>query len=49
MALLDEVRRQYHAAVIVSTHNMLWPDYFPGSVYCCKDGQLTAQPTTENI
>lgn len=49
MALLDEVRRQYHAAVIVSTHNMLWPDYFPGSVYCCKDGQLTAQPSTENI
>ena len=49
MALLDEVRRKYHAAVIVSTHNMLWPDYFPGSVYCCKDGQLTAQPTTENI
>ena len=49
MALLDEVRRQYHAAVIVSTHNMLWPDYFPGSVYCCKDGQLAAQPTTENI
>ena len=49
MALLDEVRRKYHAAVIVSTHNMLWPDYFPGSVYCCKDGQLTVQPTTENI
>ena len=49
MALLDEVRRQYHTAVIVSTHNMLWPDYFPGSVYCCEGGRLTLQPTSENI
>ncbi|MGN0234659.1 MAG: cell division ATP-binding protein FtsE [Bacteroidaceae bacterium] len=48
MALLDEVRRQYKASVIVSTHNMLWPDYFPGTVYCCKEGRLYAQPVSEN-
>lgn len=48
MALLDEVRRQYQASVIVSTHNMLWPDYFPGSVYCCDKGHLTLLPASEN-
>lgn len=48
MALLDEVRRQYQASVIVSTHNMLWPEYFPGTVYCCNNGMLTAQSETEN-
>lgn len=48
MALLDEVRRQYQATVIVSTHNLLWPTYFPGSVYCCDGGHLTLQPTSEN-
>lgn len=48
MALLDEVRRQYNAAVIVSTHNMLWPDYFPGTVYCCNQGRLYKQPISEN-
>ena len=48
MALLDEVRRQYQASVIVSTHNMLWPEYFPGTVYCCNEGMLTAQSETEN-
>lgn len=44
MALLDEVRRKYHAAVIVSTHNMLWPECFPGSTYCCEAGHLSKQP-----
>ena len=48
MALLDEVRRQYQASVIVSTHNMLWPEYFPGTVYCCNEGMLTAQSEIEN-
>ncbi len=40
MALLDEVRRQEHAAVIVSTHNQQWPDFFPGTVYICEDETL---------
>ena len=40
LALLDEIRRQQHTAVILSTHNMQWPEYFPGTVYCCADGQL---------
>lgn len=40
MALLDEVRRQEHAAVIVSTHNLQWPDFFPGTVYICENETL---------
>ena len=40
MALLDEVRRQEHAAVIVSTHNQQWPDFFPGTVYICENETL---------
>lgn len=40
LALLDEVRRQQHAAVIVSTHNMQWLEYFPGTVYQARDGRL---------
>lgn len=37
MALLDEVRRQEQATVIVSTHNLQWPDFFPGTVYVCEN------------
>ena len=40
LALLDEIRRQNHTAVILSTHNMQWPEYFPGTVYRCIDAQL---------
>ncbi|MBQ7462923.1 MAG: ATP-binding cassette domain-containing protein [Bacteroidaceae bacterium] len=40
LALLDEIRRQDNAAVIVSTHNMQWPEYFPGTVYRCEDAKL---------
>ena len=40
LALLDEIRRQNHTAVILSTHNMQWPEYFPGTVYRCVDAQL---------
>lgn len=43
MALLDDVRRQYKASVIVSTHNMSWPEYFPGTVYKCENRILTVQ------
>ena len=40
LALLDEIRRQNHTAVILSTHNMQWPEYFPGNVYRCADAKL---------
>ena len=40
LALLDEIRRQNHTAVILSTHNMQWPEYFPGTVYRCVDAKL---------
>ena len=41
LALLDEIRRQNHTAIILSTHNMQWPEYFPGTVYRCADASLT--------
>lgn len=41
LALLDEIRRQNHTAIILSTHNMQWPEYFPGTVYRCADANLT--------
>ena len=41
LALLDEIRRQNNTAVILSTHNMQWPEYFPGTVYRCADASLT--------
>jgi cell division transport system ATP-binding protein len=40
MALLDEIRRQNHTAIITSTHNMQWIDYFPGTVYKCQNNEL---------
>ena len=40
MALLDEIRRRNHTAVITSTHNMQWIDYFPGTVYKCQNNEL---------
>ena len=43
LALLDEIRRQNHSAVILSTHNMQWPEYFPGVVYRCNEGKLVKE------
>lgn len=40
LALLDEIRRQNNTAVILSTHNMQWPEYFPGTVYRCEGARL---------
>ncbi|MBO7120606.1 MAG: ATP-binding cassette domain-containing protein [Bacteroidaceae bacterium] len=40
LALLDEIRRQNNTAVILSTHNMQWPEFFPGTVYRCVDAKL---------
>ena len=43
LALLDEIRRQNHTAIILSTHNMQWPEYFPGTVYHCVDAKLSKE------
>lgn len=40
LALLDEIRRQKNTAIIMSTHNMQWIDYFPGTVYKCQNNEL---------
>ncbi len=37
LAILDEIRRQEGATIILSTHNPLWPQYFPGTVFQCAD------------
>lgn len=47
LALLDEIRRQQGTAIVMSTHNMLWPDYFPGTVYTCGNGKLTRKEQEE--
>lgn len=41
LALLDEIRRQENTAIIMSTHNWQWIDYFPGTVYKCQNNELT--------
>ncbi len=40
MALLDEVRRKNNCTVAVSTHNLQWPELFPGTVYLCENQML---------
>lgn len=40
MRLLDEVRRQTGCSVVISTHNMQWPEYFPGTIYECENETL---------
>ena len=40
LARLDEIRRQNNTAVILSTHNLQWPEFFPGTVYRCVDAKL---------
>lgn len=40
LALLDEIRRQQGTAIVMSTHNLQWPEYFPGTVYVCDKGKL---------
>ena len=41
LAILDEIRRQNNTAIVVSTHNPQWPEFFPGTVYHCENGALT--------
>ena len=43
LATLDEIRRQQNTSIIISTHNLQWPQYFPGIVYQCGNGLLTRQ------
>lgn len=43
LALLDEIRRQNNTSVILSTHNMQWPEYFPGTIYRCEDAKLVKE------
>ena len=43
LAQLDEIRRQNQTAILVSTHNLQWPEYFPGSVYRCTEGIFTKE------
>lgn len=47
LALLDEIRRQNNTAVILSTHNLQWPEYFPGTVYRCIDAKLVEETNQE--
>ena len=47
LAILDEIRRQEGTAVVVSTHNPLWPQYFPGTVYHCEKGIITTTTKTQ--
>ncbi|MCR5850004.1 MAG: ATP-binding cassette domain-containing protein [Bacteroidaceae bacterium] len=43
LALLDEIRRQNNTSVILSTHNMQWPEFFPGTIYRCEDAKLVKE------
>ena len=52
LAILDEIRRDEGATVIMVTHNPLWPKYFPGTVYHCAEGKMTrsdGQTASETI
>lgn len=31
------------SAVIITTHNMAWPEQYPGTVYRCQDGRFTKE------
>lgn len=32
--------RQDGSTVIITTHNMAWPELYPGTVYCCEAGHF---------
>ena len=49
VALLDEIRRQKNTAIIMSTHNWQWIDYFPGTVYKCQNGELVNENQQKTI
>ena len=43
LATLDEIRRQNNTAIILSTHNLHWPEFFPGTIYRCVDAKLVTE------
>lgn len=43
LAILDEIRRQHQTTIIVSTHNMQWLKFFPGTIYRTGNGMLTKE------
>lgn len=40
MTLLNEACKQSGSTVVISTHNLQWPDIFPGTVYVCENETL---------
>lgn len=48
MTLLNEVRLKTSCAVIVSTHNLQWPEIFNGTIYSCENETLVKKHTTDN-
>lgn len=43
LAILDEIRRRHQTTIIVSTHNMQWLKFFPGTIYRTGNGMLTKE------
>lgn len=43
LAILDEIRRQQGATIVLTTHNLQWLEDFPGTVYTCDRGELRLQ------
>ena len=49
LAILDEIRRQHQTTIIISTHNMQWLKYFPGTIYHTGEGRLTKEQDPDRI
>ncbi len=47
MALLDEIRRRANCTLVISTHNLQWPEIFPGTTYTCENGILVRNNMTQ--
>ncbi len=49
LATLDEIRRQQGTSILISTHNLQWPQFFPGTIYQCGNGQLIRQTPSAQL
>jgi lipoprotein-releasing system ATP-binding protein len=49
LAILDEIRRQHQTTIVISTHNMQWLKYFPGTIYHTGEGKLTKEEDPDCI
>ena len=49
LAILDEIRRQHQTTIVISTHNMQWLKYFPGTIYHTGEGRLTKEEDPDRI